>query len=341
MLKFVKAISVLVVLLAAVTVATVCYFMVFGHDAVRQREKFLNKLSAIEAFRKIRDAMPDSKKQESPLVEQAHKLALRINPPKPPEPQKPVSAKKQAVKKAVEKLIAPKPKPKPVVNTRFNLLATCMVADYPEKSLALINLSAKGHQWVREGDVIEHLTVHHINDGGIVLYQNSKEHSVLNVPEQKTSSLIKAPAAKVGKTIELMPESTSVKPESISVKPESTSVKKVEPSPRKPLRTTSVRKELPKLSKKPGIKSSHQPPRTTTAQKETRKLPARPSKEEQAAARKKSVSKIENIIKDMKTTPAGKEQAEAIANFNKLLQLLEKEEGAADSTQKESSEKKK
>ncbi|MBW8035465.1 MAG: hypothetical protein FVQ79_07500 [Planctomycetes bacterium] len=200
MLKLVKAVSILVVLLAAVTVATVVYFMVFGNDAVRQRKEFLNQLSSIEAFRRALDLMPESEAQVSPLVEQAHKLALRINPPKPPEQ---ITSDSDVVKEPLDQE-PEKEKISPiiVVKARSDLLATCMVADYPEKSLALISLSAGEHKWVREGDNVGHLTVHTINDGSIVFYQGSKEHSIKKVPGRKVSSLLKVSSVQVPEGID-------------------------------------------------------------------------------------------------------------------------------------------
>ena len=290
-LKLVKAISVSVVLLAAVTVATVGYFMVFGTDAVRQRADILKQQSAIEAFRAALDLLPKSKAQVSPLVEQAHKLALRINPPKPPERKKPVTDRKVTFKEPEKEII----RPKTVVNTRFNLLATCKVEDYPEKSLALIDLSAEGHKWVREGDSIEHLMVHRIYDGDVVLYQRNKEHSILNVPERKTSSLLKAPPVNVLKNIESEAKSNTVK------------------------------KALPKVA------SSSQEPRTT-ARKETRKLPKKPSKEQLEAMHKESVSELENMIKKLKSAPDSKEKAASIAMYTGFLELMKKDKAAIEDT---------
>lgn len=283
MLKFVKAVSVSAVLLAAVTVATVGYFMVFGTGAVRQREEALQEKGALEAFRKLLDAMPESDAQISPLVEQARKLALRINPPKPPEEKIPEVVSKMLNKTPVKEKI----KPKIVVNVRSDLLATCKVEAYPEKSLALIDLSAKGHQWVREGDEVGHLTVHRINDGSIVLYQGNTEHSVLNVPERKASSLLKTSSANVSNNIDL--ERNSTKRRSPNT----------EPLPLEP---------------------------RTTSRKEPRKLPERPSAEQQKAIQENHISKIENIINETKAGPANKKQEESLMIFNKALEFLRKAE---------------
>ncbi len=305
MLKLVKAVSVLVVLLAAVTVATVGYFMVFGNDAGRQRGEFLSKKSTIEAFRDLIDAMPEAEIQISPLVEQAHILALRIDPPPPPPSAEKIErAEKSQAKKPVKPTIAP---PSTPVNVRFNLLATCQYTDHPEKSLALMDLSAKGHKWVREGDSIEHLTVNRINDGSIVLYQGTREHSVLEVPKEPTSSLLKVPTAKVSDNRE-----------------SAAAVEHIEKS-------------------SPDVDASYRPLRTSAYRE--RKLPERPSAEEQAAMQKDSKTKMKEMIQEVEAGPTDKEQAEALATMAEILKFLEEStaeiERAEKSADKKSNEKNK
>ena len=296
MLKLVKAVSIISVVLAAVTVATVGYLIVFSNDALRQRQEVLEKLSAIEAFRKIIGAMPIGEEQVSPLVEEAHKLALRINPPKPP---KPVRAEGKTDMSGFDKIMETV---KPIkVKTRFNLLATCLVADNPQKSLALIAESAKEkHSWVREGTNIGHLTVHQINDGSIVLYQGSKEHSIMDVQKRPASKLLKTPPKK----------------------PESYIVRK-------------SREQMPSTRDVSNLQQR------TALRKEKRKLPLQPTAKEKEAVRKNSVTKLQEKLKEVQATPASKEQAETLAAFNELLKILEPITQAGKSKEDKTSEKKK
>ena len=48
------------------------------------------------------------------------------------------------------------PRPKAPVTAKFKLVATCRYEDQPEKSLALLNMSAKGLKWFRQGEKVGH-----------------------------------------------------------------------------------------------------------------------------------------------------------------------------------------
>lgn len=310
MLKLVKTVSVLAVLLAILTVSTAGYLMVFGNTRINERADLLAKKSAIESFLKALGARVPSKSQISPLVKQAGILALRINPPKPkvkPSPvvknNKPVQVKKPAVVRPVSK-----------VSTKFKLLATCQYENSPEKSLALLDLTAEGHQWIREGDEVGHLTVHKISDGSIVLYQNGKEHSIINLPNQPKSKLLKKVKVTVPKVVEIEAIERIVKP------------------------------LLPKTEVKP-------PKQKTVRQPQPRKLPAKPTPQQRKASLDEGIAAIEDMMKKAEAS-SGKvkeknkdKRADDTKIWAEVLKMLEEasknEEELKASKAKESNDKKK
>lgn len=322
MLKLVKLVSVLSVLLAILTVSTAGYLMVFGNTMINDRADLLAKKSAIESFLKALGARVPSKSQISPLVKQAGILALRINPPKPKVTPPPVARNNKPVQ--VKKTVVVKPVRK--VSTKFKLLATCQYENFPEKSLALVDLTAKGHQWIREGDKLEHLTVHKISDGSIILYQNGKEHSIINLPDQPKSKLLKEVtviAPKVLEVVEIEAIERIVKP--LLPKTE------VKPPKQKTARQPQPRK-LPVKPTPPSQKIARQP--------QPPKLPVKPVQSVQ-----QTMAAIENIIKETEALPDKGEQADDIKIWTELLKMLNEsskvEEELKASAEKKSREKKK
>ena len=88
---------------------------------------------------------------------------------------------------------APKKAPKPkaaTVNNKFKLVATCNYEDQPEKSMALLDMPAKGLKWYRQGQEVNHLVIHQINDGNIVLYKGGVENSVATMPVVNKKTLL-------------------------------------------------------------------------------------------------------------------------------------------------------
>jgi hypothetical protein len=311
MLKLVKMVSVLAVLLAFLTVSTIGYLMVFGNTRINDRANLLAEESAIESFLKALGTRLPNKNQISPLVKQAGILALRINPPKPKVKPTPVAGNNKPV--PVKKTVV---KPVRKVSTKFSLLATCQYENFPEKSLALVDLTAKGHQWIREGDEVGHLTVHKITDGSVILYQNGKEHSIINLPDQPESKLLKKVTVTTPKVVEIKAIERIVKP----------LLPKTEV---KPTRQKTVRQPQP-----------HKLPVKPAPQPQPRKLPAKLTK-----SAKEMMSAIGNIIKETEALPDKDKQADDVKLWAEVLKKLEEsnkeEEKIKARKAKESNNKKK
>ena len=191
--------------LIAVLAALGCVAMLamFGLREDPNIQKLLASESVVDMFRKKKTKASSKNEQIAPLVKQAKALALRINPP-----PKPKSVAKKTAKKTVP---AAKKRPTPktaTVSTKVKLVATCKYEDQPEKSMALLNLPAKGLKWYRQGQEINHLVIQRINDRNIVLYKDGAENSIATMPVENKKSLLKSDSAKPAGTIPQIPENS-------------------------------------------------------------------------------------------------------------------------------------
>ncbi len=292
-------------MLTAVTAVIFVLFLVgFGLRGDPKIEEFLKAPGAIEKFKQRAEKQSRPTDQISPLVRQAMAFALRLNPPKPPKPKK----EKPKVVKKVEK---PKqiPKPKAPVSVKFNLVATVRYDQYPEKSLALLDLTAKkNNKWYRQGEQVGHLTIHQINDGSIVLFQNGKYNSEILVPKPKKTirSLLKSEADD-------------------SKQPPSTTKPRLY---KQTILTQPERKAQPSIESRDNSRSSQnlrKPRRRSQRTQKRRKPPPAPTPEQQEEALAKSIADIENIITEQNNGKTNKERAEEMKGWMKLLEKLEEE----------------
>jgi len=184
MIKTLKITSLFAVAAAA---GFVIFLGVFGLKGDEEIEKFLNSPGVVETFKKLAMKTEKSSDQISPLVKQARAFARIINPPAPPKP-KPAKSVPQGTAKSKPA----RPKPKVAVNAKFKLLATCRYEKDPAKSMALLDMPAKGLKWFRQGEEVNHLIIEQITDGGIILYKSGKENSRISIPVIEKKSLLKS-----------------------------------------------------------------------------------------------------------------------------------------------------
>lgn len=267
MIKLLKMASYLSIALAVMAIVIVGIGLTRDNDTDRERAEFLAKPTVIDSLREIKN-LPDTKKNKvSPLVTQSIDFALRIDPPPPPRPVVPVIPKRPTGSKAQV------PKKQPIVdvvtppkNVTFKLLATCRYENYPEKSLAMIDITSKGPQWVRQGQIVGHQEIHQINDGNIEVYQNGKINGILEVPKKTTvSSLLKSSG---GETI------TATVSTSVPAK-------------------TPVR---PTAGGTAGSRNTAVTRRPTINNRPARRLPARPTAMQARKANEQDVTEISNIL---------------------------------------------
>lgn len=189
MIRLLKILSVFTIILAIAAIVLLGTYILGEKSAP---DGVLAQQGAVDKFKQGGNATDKTTDKVAPLVLQAELYANMINPPPPPV----IPGANNTIievaegddgRKTRERVTPPPP-------TKFKLVATCKYENQPEKSLALINLSAKGDKWFRQGEAIEHLTLHEVKDGSVVLYQSGRLNSELFMPEEKTDSLLKSEA---------------------------------------------------------------------------------------------------------------------------------------------------
>jgi hypothetical protein len=155
---------------------------VFSSGIDEQSQKILDSPSVLESIKKNTGSAQSG--AESPLVQQAKKYALYLDPPPPPRP-----ATSPATRKTSSR-------PEPKVSAKFELLGTSYYPERPELSLALIDEPGAGLRWLRQSSKIGHLIIEEVQDGKIVINdgQSSYELESKQVPKR---SLIKGESSSI------------------------------------------------------------------------------------------------------------------------------------------------
>jgi hypothetical protein len=205
-------------------------------------------------------------------------------------------------------------------------VATCRYEDKPEKSLAQIDVVAEGKKWVRQGDLIGHLTIHEVKDGSIVLYQGEALNTEIFVPPVKeTKSLLKpvensetiaVPETIVKEDAEIVFEAITNAPAN---KPKAIS-KKSSTIPKSPVINRARALKPPVTAKPVAAKPAENTPKKVP--------PKPPTPEEQRKVLDENISAIENIMKE--NAGSSKEGGDAEI-FKTLLKLLEEDKKNIDS----------
>jgi hypothetical protein len=144
-------------IIAAVLAGILFVFpVVFGVRSDKGVEQLLNSSGVVEKFSKSKadKAANDESAGGGPLVKQAQAFALYLNPPKPKAGFTGESAKVG---------------PRGPVSANFTLIGTSFSATRPELSLAFIDESGKGINFVRQSSQVGHLVIEQIKDGLIVV----------------------------------------------------------------------------------------------------------------------------------------------------------------------------
>jgi len=179
MIKTLRITSIVAAILAGILFV---FPVIFGVRSDEEAEQLLNSPGVVEQFKKARSSREKaSASQSSPLVSQAKVFAGLINPPKPTAPVgKPGSR--------------PVTQPRPItVSAKFPVLATCVYASNPERSVALINEPGKGARWVRQGSEVGHLIIEQVKEGLIVCRDGQKISEIPVEPRPTEMSLIEGP----------------------------------------------------------------------------------------------------------------------------------------------------
>ena len=182
---------------ASVAAAFIVLLAVFALRGDGEMEEFLARAGAVEKFRSLAKKTTVTVEKVSPLITQARAFALKLNPPPVPKTVKKPPARKETKTTAKQSDI---PIPKGKISTKFKLIGTCKYEQDPERSLALLDSAAKGQKWYRQGQEVDHLTIHQIDNDSITLYKGGVFDSEVSIQRTKQTSkpLLKSDAELLG-----------------------------------------------------------------------------------------------------------------------------------------------
>lgn len=306
MIKLLKLASFLSIVASVIVVTIVGIGLTRDNETVSGRAQFLSEPTIIDKLREIEGLSNTKKDNVSPLVTQSIEFALRIDPPIPPRPSVRNTGRPNVVGKPVEELIEefiPEP---PEAIAKFKLIATSWCQDYPEKSLALLDITSKGQKWVRQGETVERQEVRQINDGSILLYKGGRENGILRVPKKKSiGNLLQRDAGvkTIGVTMsEITSHANRSAPPTTGRPPASRDAVKTTPRDPRTMRSQSAGRYS--RGQRPG----------------TRKLPDKPTDEQLRNTNKKDISEMnKNIGKGSKTKDPFDENSDLMKMVRELL----------------------
>jgi len=111
---------------------------------------------------------------KSPLIREAERFALFLNPPQAAKAMVPTH-RPSASTSRTRTASAPNPALRPRESTaKFTLHATSYYASSPEESMALIDEPGKGLHWVRQGTQVGYIVIHEIKRGMIFLRDGNR-----------------------------------------------------------------------------------------------------------------------------------------------------------------------
>jgi len=275
----------------------VVFLGAYGLRSDKEIEQFLSQPGKVEEYKKLAASGNESQSQVSPLVKQSKKFALRINPP---EPAKPQSAKNPLQK--INKPAIPRPTQ---VTAKFKLVATCRYEQYPDRSLALLDLPAEGLKWFYQGDKVGHLVIEEIKAGSII-YKDGEKSNELFVPVKYSRSLLKKDeSAEAG---EPKPDSVAPATPTLSPRPPEGAAPTDLPSKQRTLE--SLRGSAPVRHRRTG-----KPPMVRT----------RPDVRQRKRTIEDNIGVVRKIITEPSSTQSEKERRDEAMMWSELLEKLEQE----------------
>jgi hypothetical protein len=161
MIKTPKILQIAIISIAIMVAIFIGISLLFG----RNREdigKFLISKDAIKKFKAQSGKRQPGDDKISPLVQEAKKFALYLDPPPPPMPVQQSNNNYQNTLTPVN--VRPV---MPIV--KFDLLATIVNTSKPEESRAMIDLPGSGQKFVKPGQQVGHTTIEEIKDGSIIV----------------------------------------------------------------------------------------------------------------------------------------------------------------------------
>ena len=167
---------------ATVLAALVLVPTALNSNARLEEMDILKLPGVVEQFKSSHTVDSSNADKQAPLVTQAERLGRIFDPPPPPAPPKSSKPVMAPPRPAVSRPAA--------VSAKFDLVGTSYYAANPEKSYALLDMPAKGVEWVKQGTEIGHLVLEQILDGKIIVSDGSRTFEMA-VPVKPQPSLIK------------------------------------------------------------------------------------------------------------------------------------------------------
>ena len=184
MIKTLRFTTIIVGIVALAAVVLVAYPMVFGHGIDEDAKAFLESPGVVELFKARKDNLKKPSQETSPLVQEAGRFGLYLDPP-PKVVKQPISPP-TTVREAKAPVAAP-----PRVSPKFKLVMTSYSSSRPELSRAMIDQPGKGVYWVKEQSKVGHLEIVKIKDGVVVVNDSSRTYEV-EVPAIVEKSLLRS-----------------------------------------------------------------------------------------------------------------------------------------------------
>lgn len=154
----------------------------------KQAKEYLQQPGAIEQFKSREKSTSKTTESDTPpLVKQAEKFALYLNPPEPKQKKSKPKPKKTRRRSPAVPDVTRKPERSSV---KFDLLGTSYFQAEPSLSFALVDMPGKGLRWVQQSSEIGHLEVEEIKDGSIIVKDNQRTEEVF-VPQPEKTNLLK------------------------------------------------------------------------------------------------------------------------------------------------------
>ncbi len=323
---------------AIVCISLVGFVGAFGLRGDPEIEKLINSPRIVQEVKTLVTKTPATEGQTSPLVKEAQKFALRIDPPPPPPPPTPPTQPAERAQRPEPTEVTP-PTPPVVTNARFDVIATCRYEDEPAKSMVLLDLPAKGLKWFRVGENVEHLTVLDVLDGSVIMSQGGRNPQTIAMKQQQplARNLLLQPGQKLdvptGNRLTYQEVSVPVTPSSLGrgnayFAPEggNRAPRTFAPDPGAGSATAT--------RQPPGAAVTRQPARTYVPPTRPRTTAAAPTVEQRKAVLDENIADLKSIIERPTSEAPQTETTEEQKALAKLLEILEEERKMAEQQSK-------
>jgi hypothetical protein len=318
---------------AIVCISLVGFVGAFGLRGDPEIEQLVNSPRLVKGKDMISKA-PSTEGQISPLVKEAQKFALRIDPPPPPSPP-PNPVARESAPPVAQAGHPPEPPKPPVTTAKFDVIATCRYEDEPTMSMVLLDLPAKGLKWFRVGENVEHLTVVDVLDGSVIMSQSGRNPQTLAMKKQQpiTRDLLLQEGQKLD-----VPTSRTIAYEHVYVPPTAPSPGRgnavfVPDGPTRAPRTFTPDSPAASLGSVQPPTSARQP-RTVVPPTRPRTPVVEPPAEQRKAVLDDNIADLKSIMANPNPQGSNAEVAEEQKALAKLLQLLEEERKIAEQQSK-------